>query len=48
MFAYRLAKDLGHPLTTILDMSTVEFEGWAAFYNIEAEETKKQMNKRSR
>lgn len=48
MFAYRLAKDLGHPLSTILDMSTVEFEGWAAFYKIESDETKKAMNKRSR
>jgi hypothetical protein len=48
LFAYRLAKDLGHPLETILDMTVAEFEGWAAFYKIESDEMKKAMNKRSR
>jgi hypothetical protein len=48
LFAYRLAKDLGHPLETILDMTVAEFEGWAAFYKIELDEMKKAMNKRSR
>lgn len=48
MFAYRLAKDLGLTLDKILDMSLAEFEGWAAFYKIEADEIKKSMNKRSR
>lgn len=46
MFAYRLAKDLGRTVEQILDMSTTEFAGWAAFYNIEAEETKKAMERR--
>jgi hypothetical protein len=29
-------------------MSTAEFAGWAAFYKIEAEETKKAMDKAKR
>ena len=41
MFAYRLAKDLGRTVSEILEMSTVEFAGWAAFYKIEADEIKK-------
>jgi hypothetical protein len=48
MFAYRLAKDLGRTVSEILEMSTAEFAGWAAFYKIEYEEQKKAMNKRSR
>jgi hypothetical protein len=48
MFAYRLAKDLGRTVSEILEMSTAEFAGWAAFYKIEYEEHKKAMNKRSR
>jgi hypothetical protein len=48
LFAYRLAKDLGQPVSVVLEMSTTEFLGWAAFYKLEAEETKKQMNKRTR
>lgn len=46
MFMYRLGKDLGLTITQIMDMTQAEFLGWAAFYKIEAEETKKQMNKR--
>lgn len=45
MFAYRLAKDLGLTVETVLDMSIVEFAGWAAFYKIEREETEKAMNR---
>lgn len=45
MFAYRLAKDLGLLVSQVLDMSMAEFAGWAAFYKIEAEETKKAMDK---
>lgn len=41
MFAYRLAKDLGRTVEEILEMSVVEFAGWATFYKIEAEEIKK-------
>ena len=41
MFAYRLAKDLGRTVSEILDMSVVEFAGWAAFYKIESDEIKK-------
>lgn len=48
MFAYRLAKDLGRTVAEILEMSTVEFAGWAEFYKMEAEETKKLMNKKGR
>lgn len=46
LFAYRLAKDLGLRVSDVLEMSTVEFAGWAAFYKIEAAEMKKAMNKR--
>jgi hypothetical protein len=45
---FRLAKDLGLTLDKVLDMTTSEFAGWAAFYKWEYEEQKKQMNKRSR
>lgn len=44
MFAYRLAKDLGLLVSQVLEMSVVEFAGWAAFYKYEADETKKAMN----
>jgi hypothetical protein len=44
----RLAKDLGLTLDSILDMSRTEFQLWAAFYIIEADETKKAMKKSSR
>lgn len=47
MFAYRLAKDLGLTVEHILTkMSTAEFAGWAAFYKMEADETKKAMRRR--
>jgi hypothetical protein len=39
---------LGQPVDRILDITTAEFAGWIAFYKWEYEETKKQMNKRSR
>ena len=45
MFVYRLAKDLGLRVIDVLEMSTDEFMGWAAFYKIEADEHKKQMAK---
>lgn len=45
MFAYRLAKDLGLLVEQVLEMSIAEFAGWAAFYKIEAEETKKAIDK---
>ena len=45
MFAYRLAKDLGLLVEQVLEMTTDEFRGWAAFYKMEAEEHKKQMQK---
>jgi hypothetical protein len=48
MFAYRLAKDLGLLINDVLEMTTAEFTGWAAFYKIEAEETKKAMDKAKR
>ena len=47
MFAYRLAKDLGLLVEQVLEMSSAEFAGWAAFYKYEHEETEKAM-KRSR
>ena len=46
MFAYRLAKDLGRTVEEILNMSTTEFAGWAAFYKIESDEIKKQTERR--
>lgn len=45
---YRLAKDLGRTVSEIMEMTTTEFNGWAQFYKMEADETRKQMNKRSR
>jgi hypothetical protein len=45
MFAYRLAKDLGLKVVDVLEMSTAEFGGWAAFYKLEYEEHQKQLNK---
>lgn len=45
MFAYRLAKDLGMRVQDVLEMTTVEFQGWAVFYKMEAEENRKQMQK---
>jgi hypothetical protein len=48
LFAYRLAKDLGLRVSEVLEMSTAEFAGWAAFYKLEAEETKKSMERAKR
>ena len=48
MFAYKLAKDLGLKVEDVMDMSVAEFVGWGAFYKIEAEETKKAMDKARR
>ena len=46
MFAYRLAKDLGLLVEDVLKrMSTAEFVGWAAFYKLEADETRKAMRR---
>lgn len=45
MFMYRLAKDLGRTVSEIMEMTTAEFAGWAAFYKWEAEEHKKAMQK---
>ena len=42
MFACRLGKDLGLTLEQVFDMSVEEFRTWAAFYNWEAKELKKQ------
>ena len=46
MFACRLGKDLGLTLEQVFDMSTEEFQTWAAFYNWEAKEAKKASQKR--
>jgi hypothetical protein len=48
MFACRLGKDLGLTLEQVFDMTTIEFQTWAAFYNWENKEMKKAQNKRSR
>ena len=48
MFMYRLGKDLGLTIPQVLDMTVAEFSGWAAFYKIEADETKKAMDKAKR
>ena len=42
---YRLAKDLGLTVESILEMSQAEFVGWAAFYKYEYDEQKKQAQK---
>jgi len=38
-----LAKDLGLLVEQVLEMSTAEFAGWAAFYKYEADEQRKAM-----
>ena len=44
---YRLAKDLGLTVAQLMETMTVaEFTGWAAFYKMEYEESRKAMNKR--
>lgn len=42
---YKLAKDLGLKITDVMEMTTAEFAGWAAFYKIEQDETRKAMQK---
>ena len=46
MFMYRLAKDLGLRLEQVMEMTTLEFRGWAEFYTWEAAETKKANKKK--
>ena len=46
MFACRLGKDLGLTLEQVFEMSVIEFQTWAAFYNLEAKEMKKSAQKR--
>jgi hypothetical protein len=47
LFAYRLAKDLGLTVQEVFNkISIAEFKGWAAFYKLEADETKKAMRRR--
>jgi hypothetical protein len=42
---FRLAKDLGLTIDSVLAMSSLEFQHWIIFYKLEAEETKKAMKK---
>jgi hypothetical protein len=46
MFACRLGKDLGLTLEQVFDMSIEEFHTWAAFYNWEQSEMKKQSQRK--
>jgi len=39
---------LGQTLETVFEMTTLEFTGWAAFYKLEAAETKKAMDRAKR
>ena len=48
MFMLRLGKDLGLSLESVMSMTVTEFQLWAAFYKLEAEETKKAAAKRGR
>lgn len=41
----QLAKDLGRTLEEIMEMSTLEFKLWVAYYVIEAKERKNQARK---
>ena len=45
MFACRLGKDLGLTLEQVFEMTTVEFQTWAAFYSWELKEQKKSNNR---
>jgi hypothetical protein len=47
MFACRLGRDLGLTLEQIFDMSVVEFQTWAAYYQWDYKEQKK-ANERAR
>lgn len=42
---FRLAKDLGRTVSEIMEMTSTEFAGWAAFYKWEHDELKKQSSK---
>lgn len=42
---YRIAKDLGLRVEDVMQMTTAEFAGWAAFYKIEQEESRKAMQR---
>ena len=46
MFMYRLARDLGMLVEHVMELSTTEFRGWIAFYQMEAEEIKKASKRR--
>ena len=43
---FRLAKDLGLRLEQVMEMTTLEFRGWAEFYAWEAAEIKKASKKK--
>jgi hypothetical protein len=40
-----LSKDLGQTLEQTLEMSTLEFKLWVAYYNVEAKHRKEQQRK---
>jgi hypothetical protein len=42
---YRLGKDLGLRIEDVMQMTTAEFAGWAAFYKIEQDESRKAMQR---
>ena len=46
MFACRLGKDLGLTLEQVFEMTTLEFQIWATYYNWDAKEQKKAANRR--
>lgn len=46
MFVYRLAKDLGRTVEEVMQMTTAEFRGWAAFYTWESEQARKAAKKK--
>lgn len=41
----RLAKDLGRTLEEIMEISTLEFKMWVAYYNLQQKEQEKSMRK---
>jgi hypothetical protein len=45
MFACRLGKDLGLTLEQVFEMTVDEFRIWAAYYNWEYNEMKKQQSR---
>jgi hypothetical protein len=40
-----LSKELGQTLETTLEMSTLEFKLWVAYYNLEAKNRREQQRK---